>query len=241
MSLGGPRRIHIAPQGYEDQRIYEPAIEHNADKVVLITHDTYTDRAEECKETIEVALEEAGIEYDDEPCDIFDLYDTLWKMADIIHEHDGDKIRLNVSTGSKITAISGMIACMATDAIPYYVKVEEYRGETITEGVSETVPLNAYPIGVPDQHFIEVLSFIDEHDAVSKKELIEFIRAREFSLLAGYNRDELKNMYRPLNREILDPLEDRGYIQIQRRGQSKQVWLTDDGEETLRVFQYLLD
>jgi len=34
-----PRRVHIAPQGFEDERIYSPAIKRDADSLILVSHD----------------------------------------------------------------------------------------------------------------------------------------------------------------------------------------------------------
>lgn len=169
------------------------------------------------------------------------MYDILWTIIETVDSHIGDEIFVNLSTGSKITAISGMIACMGTGASPYYVRAEGYSGETISTGVKETVNLPAYPIGLPDQQYLEVMEFLSEKDSVAKKEVVEFVQDADFPLLSKYNRNQLRNMYEPVDREILDPLRERGYIRVQRAGQGKQVWLTDDGEKTLEIFRYMLE
>lgn len=169
------------------------------------------------------------------------MYATLWAFAEIIDKYSRDDVFVNLSTGSKITAISGMIACMGTEAYPYYVKAAEYTGETISKGVKDTVQLSAYPIGVPDRQYLKVLDYIAENGPVAKKDVVEFVQEQEFPLLAEYNRQAIRHLYKPVNQEILDPLAERGYIDVQRRGQEKQIHLTTDGEETLKIFQYLLE
>lgn len=241
MSLKGPLNIHIAPMGYETERVYHPAIENEADFVVLLIHRNQTDKGADCQDRVEEALDEEGIEHEEKTCDFFDLYSSLWAIAELVDGHSEEHIWVNLSTGSKITAISGMIACMATKARPYYVKAEGYRGETISEGVKETVPLSVYPIGLPDRQYLEVLAFLDEHGDVAKGELVEFVRDEDFPLLSQYNRQELKNLYDPVNKEIIEPLLERDLIDEQRRGQEKRIGLTGDGEKTLKVFSYMLE
>lgn len=241
MGLDRTQQVHIAPQGYETERIYKPPTENNADKVVLLLHEEKTDNGDECQARVEEALSEAEIPYERKECDIFDMYGVLWAIAEAVDEHVGDEVFVNLSTGSKITAIGGMIACMGTGAKPYYVKAEEYSGETISKGVEDTVTLSAYPIGLPDRQYLEVMEYIQQgEDSVAKGDVVEFVQDEEFPLLSKYNRQELKNMYKPVDREILRPLRDRGYIEEQRCGQEKRVWLTEDGEKTLEIFQYLL-
>ena len=56
-------RVHIAPVGYEIDRIILPAREMRADKVVLLVHDKPNeDRAVQFYEKISLALEESGVE-----------------------------------------------------------------------------------------------------------------------------------------------------------------------------------
>lgn len=208
---------------------------------MLLTHAESTSKGDECLETVTGELDEAGISYDCRECDIFDMYATLWAFAEIIDEYAQNDVFVNLSTGSKITAISGMIACMGTGAYPYYVKVDEYTGETISKGVKDTVQLSAYPIGVPDRQYLKVMEYIEMNGPVAKKEVVEFVQDQEFPLLSDYNRQALRHMYKPVNEEILDPLEERGYIDVQRRGQGKQVRLTTDGKETLKIFRYMLE
>ena len=241
MSLQGSQRVHVAPQGCETERVHIPIIENDADKAVLLTHTESTPKGDECLETVTDKLDGASVSYDCRECDLFDMYATLWAFAEIIDEYARDDVFVNLSTGSKITAISGMIACMGTGAYPYYVKVDEYTGETISKGVKDTVQLSAYPIGVPDRQYLEVMEYIEENGPMAKKEVVEFVQDQEFQLLSEYNRQEFRHMYKPVNEEIFDPLEERGYIDIQRRGQEKQVHLTTDGKETLKVFRYMLE
>lgn len=116
MALKSLQSIHIAPAGYETERVFDPVIRNDADFLHLLIHKEQTDKGKDCQERIEAALDAEEIEYDYETCDFFDLYSSLWTIAELVNQYSGDEIWVNLSTGSKITAISGMIVCMATKA-----------------------------------------------------------------------------------------------------------------------------
>ena len=55
-------RVHIAPVGFEIDRIIIPAVEMKADKVWLVVHDNVAeDKASKYRDKIEKSLEEKGI------------------------------------------------------------------------------------------------------------------------------------------------------------------------------------
>ena len=241
MTLSGPEDVHIAPQGYETERVSKPAIEYDADRVVLLVHDEDTEKGIDCLDTVTELLEAEKIPVEQKTCDFFDLNRTLWTFAETVQTYSEENLFVNLSTGSKITAIGGMIACMATGATPYYVMADGYHGETIAEGAGKAVSLNAYPIGLPDEQYLEVLRYLENQGQIAKGQVVEFVQEEEFPLLSKYDRQEIKNLYGPVNKEILAPLEERGFTEEQRRGQEKQVWITEEGEQMLELFSYLLD
>jgi len=48
-------------------------------------------------------------------------------------------------------------------------------------------------------------------------------------------------MYEPVETEILKPLTQRGYIISTPEKNKSKYYLTDDGEETLDIFNYMLE
>ena len=55
--------------------------------------------------------EELGITVETESCNIFDMYSVIKAVARICQRHSDDDVSVNISTGSKLSAIGGMIAC----------------------------------------------------------------------------------------------------------------------------------
>ena len=130
-------RVHVAPVGFEVDRIVIPAIRMKADRVWLITHNNPSvDKGHQFVAAIREKLKEARIECPQMEADRTELFDTLRALRIIILKEKGNSILVNVSVGSKIQAIASMMACMMFKDIamikPYYVVPEKYTspGET---------------------------------------------------------------------------------------------------------------
>jgi len=115
--------VHIAPLGYEYDRVVEPVRKHDADIVYLLTADRA--RLTAYQEALVEELEADGRETRFREVDLGDLYDVLAVVTTVTDEHAEDIIRVNVSSGPKLAAVGAAIACMATDATPYYVHAAE--------------------------------------------------------------------------------------------------------------------
>lgn len=230
------------PVGYEYERIIQPAEEFRADIVVLIGHEDDpegSDGDEHLRDAIE-ALDNAGIEVEPRECDIFDLYSSMGKIAESITEHEDDEVYVNVSTGSKVTAIAGMIASMVLDSTPYYVRAKDY--SDTPNDIHEKTELPTYPIDAPDSEQVDVLEFIDrfsrEQGPPTKGEIIHF--SEKFNLDYVSRNVAGKGKYRLLDTHIVEPLKERGYIEESKRGRNKILSLTDDGRAALEAFQWLV-
>ncbi|WP_435181683.1 HFX_2341 family transcriptional regulator domain-containing protein [Halorussus sp. AFM4] len=163
-------RVQVVPLGFEYERLRRPIFEWKADKVVAVAYDDsraavpYLDRL-----VAELAANER-IELERRECDIFDLYDTLGTVAAAIDDHEGDDVYVNLSGGSKITAIAGMIACMATGATPIYARpdygpaAERVPSEPLHDAVERVFSLPTYPIESPSATHVAFLRFIDERE-----------------------------------------------------------------------------
>lgn len=243
-----PNRVHIIPLGYERDRVMEPPLELNADVVVLLNHDGAADTKPAYHREVRQKLERAAPEVVDRTCDIFDLYASLGEIAETITDYRDDEVYVNLATGSKVTAIAGMIACMATGATPYYVRAERYGLETeqpptepVSYGVAGIDEMPAYPIEGPSPEHIAILAYLDEQGRASKKEIIEFSEDVNLPFIQTYESNNIKGKYRLLDSHILNALQEREYVEIKEVGRQKYVSLTEEGQNTLRAFNYLAD
>lgn len=247
-SMDVPARVHIIPLGYERDRIIEPPIDLNADKVILLNYAGVDAANPEYHDEVREELEAADVVLEERDCDIFELYSALGMIAELITDHEGDEVYVNLATGSKVTAIAGMIACMATGGTPYYVRAERYgpEGESppeepVSYGVAGTEKLSGYPIDRPSEQDIRVLDYLDREGPASKKELIEFGRQQALDFLADVTGETKQGDYRRLETHVLDGLKENGYVVTEKRGRETLVELTSDGRNTLRAFSYLLE
>ena len=241
--MGVKARVHIMPVGYEFDRIVLPAQELRADRVVLLDPVTEQEAPRYTGDVCE-ALDEARIDYELVNCDIFDLFESLGTIAKLATAYEDDDVYVNLASGSKVTAMGGMIACMATDAIPSYVRAEKYAEQTesgVSEGVAEISRVPTYPIERPSRQHVAVLDYIAEHEKTTKKSVIELGEEVNLPFIADYESTEPKGKYRLLDSRILQPLVENEYIEVEAVGRTKRISITENGRNTLQAFQYLLD
>lgn len=231
-------RVHIMPLGYEEERAYLAAEELKADKVILVARPD----SDKYVSTVDTELTKRGIEPSVVRCNIFDLYSSLGTIAELIHEHREEQVFVNISTGGKITAIAGMIACMVTGAEPYYVQAENYE-MNIPKGIASIKSLPRYPIEAPDAQQIQVLDYIKEQQEEgylpTKGDLIRYGEKADLPFIANHNVED-KGKYRLLDSHIIHPLKEKEYIKIEKSGREKEIMLTKNGEGTLRAFRYMI-
>lgn len=244
-----PKRVHIVPLGYEEDRIVKPVIDYDADKVIFLEpSDEHGDIDQpEYHTRVRKRVQDAGIETETIGCNIFNLYASLGTIAELANEFREHNVHVNLASGSKVTAIGGMIACMATGAIPYYVRAKDYAGgdeKPVASGVESTERLPKYHIEEPEAQHISALKYIDENDSVTKQNLIKHGKQEELPFIARYDTTEVKNpdrgYYRRLNTQIITPLQNRGFIAVEKHSKYQYITVTESGANQHQAFRYLL-
>jgi hypothetical protein len=236
-------RVHLMPVGYENDRIVLPAERFQADRVVLLAYEDETDHPS-YQETVRERLAEAGIDHETVRCDIFDFYDSIGTVAELATRFADHEVYVNLASGSKVTAIGGMIACMATGATPYYVRAEHYAAETdgdVAEGIHSVTELPTYPMESPEPQHVAVMDYVDREGGARKRDLIDFGKEQGLPFIAEREAANRKSEYRLLDSHVLDPLAANGYVTLEDVGRSTRVSLTESGVNTLRAFRYLIE
>jgi hypothetical protein len=238
--------IHIAPLGYEYDRIRTPVVEYGADALYLL-RDPTRPRAE-YHDRLSSELTDAGVSVRSRRVELDDMYDVLGEVTTIADGHADDIVRVNVSSGPKLATIGAALACMATDAIGYHVHPDS-RGHPIeeaprTEGMAMAEQLPSYPIETPTTDQIRVLEYIDSTASESytpkKSDLIEFAEENELTFITRSKPSNDKAKFALLNNRIVDPLSANGYIETEPVGRTKQISLTETGRNALRAFRHKL-
>jgi len=113
MSKHARLRIHIAPLGFESDRIVLPAIEMKADKVwILIHNELKTTKAKSYLDNIKTRLRKERIEFETKKLDRLNLFSIIKGVRSIMSEEEDNTYYVNVSSGSKIQAVACTMACM---------------------------------------------------------------------------------------------------------------------------------
>jgi hypothetical protein len=151
--------VHIAPVGYEIDRIVIPAKEKKADKVWLLVHDNPSeDKALSYIEKITKLLKKEKIKVVKEYHNRLDLFQIIKSVKKIIEDEKENNIYGNLASGSKIQAIACMMACMMynrmKNVIPFYAEAKDYlgfSGEQLSTGIKNITEVPTYEIKTPEQ------------------------------------------------------------------------------------------
>ena len=232
-------RVHIAPVGFEIDRVVIPAIKMKADKVYLLRHDNYSeDKSGPYLEKIAKKLEKKNISTEIINVNRFRLFGIIRVVKEIIIKERDNDIYLNIASGSKIHAVGCMMAAMLkddrTNIHPYYAQAEKYPTysgkEQQTFGVEEIHDLPTYQIRTPPPKLLDALSIIKAEDRITKKRLAEI--ADEHNLITVGAREEnfQQARFASLDKNIIQPLEhDWGFIEVEKVGRNRIITLTKEG------------
>jgi hypothetical protein len=242
-------RVHISPVGFDPaNRVAGPLLQLRADKVYLVSKSKDDLASSRKAEVMRILKEHHHIEVHDIHVDIFDLFCCLEKFREIFEKEKENHVHVNVSTGSKILSIAGMLACMLWKGIPYYAKLD-YDSEPGKDGqsgkvdlmdtrqVKETEFLPVYQINMPSEQSLRVLAIIAARpgEKISKKELIEELQ--ELKIIPSFQPAQPRNAPHSRLRAILDPLETHWqFVKVEARGRRSEVSLTQQGKSALRIF-----
>jgi len=251
-----PLRVHIAPVGYDIDRVVLPLVKMTADRVWLVKErNEAEDKGGIYYQGILNDLQEKLplCEVKTKSCDLInrDLFDILRVYREIIKEESENHIFINVSTGTKIHSIAGMLVSMIfkeiSDISPYYAVPEDYDGKTtdgrpLITGCKDIHPIPSYKIEKPRDDLITVLKIIEgltqEGTRLTKNVLIEKLEeAHYLELKPKSNRsgqDAKSAKYRALDRKYIQPLIGWNFIEVVGTGTRKEIQLTAEGKNILK-------
>ena len=236
-------RIHIAPVGFEVDRIVLPATNMKADRVWLIVHsDPIDDAGQSFSKAVSQQLEKNGVEFMTERADRTDLFDTLGVLRKIILKEKNNAILVNVSVGSKIQAIASMMACMMfkdeVDIMPYYAVPEKYvtiPREQETVGLKKVLKLPEYKIETPPTNLIKCLEIIHQraNNRIANKDLRDEALARDLIRVERHKNRE-QSAYMALKTNLIEPLLKWKFITVEKIGRRHNLTITEDGLNVLK-------
>ena len=234
-------RVHIAPVGFEIDRIVIPAVKLKADLVYLIVHDNLSDdKAQRYHLEVQKQLKKKKIKTKTVYANRFRLFGIIRVIKEVIQNHRKDEFFVNVASGSKIHAIGCMMACMLFDdrknIHPFYPQAESYpvykNKEQQTYGVKEIHSLPTYQLLTPKPDLLAALKIIKEHDGrIQKKVLAEIAEEKKILNIGARKENHSNARFASLDKKIIQPLLNTwGFIEEEKIGKNRWISFTDDGK-----------
>jgi len=239
MSKIAKLRIHIAPVGYEVDRVVFPAKQERADRIWLLVHENKSnDKAIPFVAKIIEQLEKLRIEVIEELHDRQDLFKIIRAVKNILEKEKGNEIYVNLASGSKIQAIGTMMACMMfnnnSNVHPFYVEAANYPGfdaeQPLSTGIKEIVDVPPYSIKTPDQKLIDALQIIIQNKGkLTKKEMAVLSENKELITINAKEKNHSMARFASLDKNIIQPLEEWGFISVKKVGRNRVIEITPEG------------
>lgn len=227
-------RIHVAPVGFEEDRVVVPAKSEKADRMWLLVHAGDA-KGRVFRDAIRNKMNEAGVEVREKSHDRGDLFDIIRSTREIIHEEAGNHVYVNLSSGSKIQAVGCMMACMmfndSDNVSPYYAEPEKYErqeeNKPLSTGIKKIIVMPQYKIRIPPDRFVKTLHVVSQAGGpITKKKLLERLKAEG---ILEENAD-----LSAMDRTIFRPFEDWRFLRVKKIGRNRWVSLTDEGKNAAR-------
>ena len=168
-------RVHVATIDHHVERIVEPMIRLRADKAYLLAFDENDSASEFFKKT-QSSLKKHHITIQVVYVDIWDLMACISTIRKIVQDERENQVFFNVSAGTKISAISFMLACMLWDCEPYYAKTEydkmKFSKKAIPEKIKDVVAIPTYKMITPKTESLQLLKILRKNDGKIKKNIL---------------------------------------------------------------------
>lgn len=246
-----PKKIHLAPVGFEVDRVAEPIIQMRGDHAVLLANLEEVDAASRFREQVQRRLRRAGISTETVRSPIFDLYSVSESILSYLRRHREDCLYFNASSGSKIQSLSGFIAASIARAEgigveTYYAEPRRYsptRGQPLSHGFSRAFTIPNLTVRTPDRICRTALELL-ESKALPKHELA--VRLARLDLLDsnrldanGRARDNAArvSLQASVDVKVVRPLLDWGFVSATRVGRHLRIGVTDEGRRALRLYR----
>ena len=246
MSKVSRRRIHIAPVGFEIDRVVLPAKMDKADKVFLMVHSNRSkDEAKEYVAEIEKRLKKAKIETEQVTADLWNIEEITRVTRDLILANSDCEIAINLASGSTNHSIGMDRACMTLrnrwNLRPFYPFAKTYNGFVYphqqTEGVKKLKTIVAHRIQIPEDDLIQALKIIKQNQGKKGMKKKDLAKACLREHLIEYRGKSANAILIALDRQILQKLQHRWKaVRVEKPHNHHLVSLTEEGE----WFEYTL-
>jgi len=235
-------RVHIAPVGFEIDRIVLPAKQRKADRIWLLVHENKAeDKARPFVEKIQKQLQKANIDVVIEYHNRLELFKIIKTVKEIIEKEKKNNVYVNLASGSKIQAIGCMMACMMFNSqknvYPFYVEAKDYLGfkGPISTGIKSINDIPPYEIQIPDEKHIHALKIIKEKGGrLTKKDMARLADEQELITVNAEEGNYSQARFASLDKNIIQPLLEKWkFIKVEKVGRARWIEITEEGKNAV--------
>ena len=234
-------RVHIAPLGFEIDRIVLPLKQTKADRLWILAHDNRSeDLSAPYLEKIKKECKKLDVKLELSYANRLGIFNMIKLVKEVIIAEENNYIYVNVASGSKIQAIACMMACMilkeCTNIQPFYAEPETYaafEGKQQSFGLKDTIPLPIYEIQTPKQKLLDALKIVYTHDKqkLTKKEMAVLAEENGIITVNAENENHSQARFASLDKNIIEPLVQQwGFIEIEKIGRNRWITITEEGK-----------
>lgn len=231
-------RVHIAGQGYEVQRIVQPALDMRADRVHLLT-DPPKPALEPYHDRVVKRLKAAGVEVLVRHCEVWDPNAVVGEMGRIAEAERANHVYVNLGTGPKTCGIAATLAAMLWTMEAYYPRVDyEAKDLELPQDfpVKEVTFIPTFHLDPPGGDVLALLEMLTEKRGrpARKKEVVERLRDRRF-LKEGASPQAEQNFAD----RVLKRADEWGFLDMEGEGRRRRIRLNARGAAGRKMFGHL--
>jgi uncharacterized protein DUF6293 len=253
------KRIHIVPLGFEFERVVKSLEILEAEKIIFLDQIESDKSQPYLTEIVNYWIKKSSPLkecYSIEKCDLFSWWDTLRTISEIYFKLSPEsmKIAINLSTGTKISAMAGYYASLICPKIEiYYSKMSNYQedkieGAPLSSGFDMNIEVPKIMIKIPEKHIIHFLKLFSDQiqsldrDYLYKRDCVSFLKILDPERFAEHLREVSESSrtvstrsYRLLKKKYISPLIGWKFLIIWVDGRER-IKLTQEGLRNLRIY-----
>lgn len=244
--------VHIIPLASEIDMAVKPFDKMRANKVYLLHTKTVIKEfrpknREYFLQEVKKRLEQKNIEVITIGSDLADPLPLLSTISDLIvqEKKKNNLVYVNMSASGKLTAVASTFAAMNHDVKVYYVYADggyaKNEEELLEHGLSivnelKYFILTNFTIDTPTGAKGTFLSELYKKEKITTNDIIQMIKDNRLQGFEDLNEGidgkqrTSSNLLVRINRGLLDELNQKGYIRIEKKGRNKIIVITDKGK-----------
>jgi len=234
-----PERVHVAPIGFEIDRIVLPFLAMKGERIHLIVRKGRNERGDKCVKGVKEDLEAKKRLYEVHETEL-DLFKLIHLCRGVVEKElkAGNHVFVNMSSGGSMHAVACHFATLTfkEGVSAYYAYPERYIESVnsdrpqLSAGLSKVEIVPHYSIELPGENELRLLKIVAEAKIPSKKAILE--ACIEGGLITSEGKSK------PYGHVVLDnrfirPLEEKGLLTVEDKGRTARVTPTEKGINTL--------